>query len=253
MSKFLILKALPALLSTAYAMKFPNKRHNIFRRFYEKIKLLFRMIFDPVGDLQQNIQILQYEFNTIRDNAACSPGQKVCLYVVEKSDHNGAILGNNLIYYHLYKIQYFQAQGYLVMPILVNSLETLNEKIGGLPQNKIDLIDVVAHGSANSVGQIFMTHNSCKIDKLAPDAQIILDACSTVVPNSEDIAHSIAQDNNGVEVFACKDPLFFSQPIIRNNIVESVPHGFCIIEPYWMKKIKCDRTQNESSERLNTL
>lgn len=240
MDKFLILRSLPGLIEAAYTFENKNANHNFLQRFYKKFCLFFSIIkntFIKFDDFQRTINTdkLREEFKKIRHQHH-SDSKPICVYVVEGSnDGNGAILGNNLVYYHLYKIKLL-SKHYNVFPSLVSSVEQLNKKLSK-HKAKVNLIDMVAHGNNERVGSILL--ENCKLQNISEDGQMILDACSTA-SEEQSIATKIAQENN-IEVFACEAPLFFSKPHISDSNdhprVEKVSHGFCIYEPYWMKKI----------------
>lgn len=250
-SLFMIARELPTFLSTAYSIKYTDKpTGNILCRTWQVFKRYLSLTWEIISyrpsaeSFKRNIQKLKNDFNII--NVESGIGNKpICIYVVSNQDQNGAILGDHLVYYHHYKIKEFQKH-YDVFAKVTSSYDSIVRYVDQIkktyPNRSIEVVDIVAHGSPDSLD---MPHGMTKYIKeddfkaCANDATIILDACSTGVGDSN-IALEIAKNNRGKTVLAPGAPLFFSKPIFRKvkekTFIDYVVHGFAIFKAYTSKK-----------------
>ena len=102
-------------LTVAYSLRYADMANegNYFTRTFNVVQRIFSLIKELISyrpcyeDFQQNKEKLQRDFTAIHQ--AVEANQKpICIYFVSAHDHNGAILGNQLYYYHHYKIQNLQ-------------------------------------------------------------------------------------------------------------------------------------------------
>lgn len=254
---FMILREMPSYLSTAYSLRYKDIKpeSGIFAPLKGKInryRQLIREVLQMGGSqaiFNRNIERLDADFD--RFNSELNKTKRaICAYFVSSEDTNGAILGNHLYYYHHYKIEKFKKH-FDVSAKVVRSTKEMFDHLNYLkatyPDRPIKVVDIVAHGSPNS---IVINHHSpeghvdsyerVNVDNnqfqaCAPDAAIILDACSTGA-GDKSIAQVIAEKNPGKRVLAPGAPLFFSKPVFttQNRVakVDHVTHGFAIVNAY---------------------
>lgn len=249
---FMMLREIPFYLSTARALRFKadTEGKNIFQQYKTLIKEILGYC-PSQKNFQKNIDRLDKEFSKMTDSVAENT-KPICAYFVSSHDHNGAILGDHLYYYHHYKIHNFEKQ-YAVAAKIIKTpgeefqfLKQLKEKY---PHRPVQLIDVVSHGDPDQIciprgNGKFYTCADVKKDEFkdcAKDACIILDACSTG-EGARSIAEKIAKMNPGKTVIAPGTELFFSKPIIceKNGkpFVQDVVHGLAIADAFSAKKFK---------------
>lgn len=254
---FMILRELPSFLSTAYSLRYKDVKPKAkmlprligtISRYTQLINEILHVriskeLFDRNAQrLDADFDELNYELNKTK--------RPICAYFVSSEDSNGAILGDRLYYYHHYKINKFKEHFDITAKVVRSTKEVfehLNKLKAAYPDRPIKVVDIVAHGSSDSIwvnyyssdGMVndFKKQNVGDNDFAAcgPDAAIILDACSTG-RGVNSIAEVIAEKNPGKRVFAPGVSLFFSKPIFGKNdegsFVKHVTHGFAIINAY---------------------
>ena len=258
-SLLMIERELPGYLSTARSLKFAtDPSHNIFQRIASVVSQTFQtakelLAYRPrLTDFAKNIQKLDGDFAKINERIK-ENNKPICAYFVSCYDSNGAILGDQLYYYHHYKIKGFE-EHYAVAPKVVRSTSDMYAFLSQLkneyPNREIKVVDVVAHGSQSTIciptnpdspeeHLDFTKIKANEFSACAKDAVIILDACSTA-QDSNNIARTIAKQNPGKTVLAPGRSLYFSKPAIKQSAegprVDHVTHGFAILNAYSNKK-----------------
>lgn len=260
---FMIPRELPSYLSTAYSLRFKNIKpeHGFFARMKGKISR-YQQLIKEINQMQgtqaifdRNIRRLDTDFEKLNKELDKTK-RAVCAYFVSSKDHNGAILGDHLYYYHHYKINKFKKHFDVSAKVVRNTKEMfdhLKHLKATYPNRPIKVIDIVAHGDPKS---IVIDHvNSDKtiecyepkhigkneFSTYAPGADLIFDACSTGI-GTDSIAEVIAKNNPGIKVFAPGSTLFFSKPIFKtkgnNTTVSDVTHGFALVNAYTSRKFQ---------------
>lgn len=249
-------RELPGYLKVAYSLRYANEPNmgNCVIQICRVVQRIFSLVKELIyyrpfyADFQRNKEKLNNYFATI--NQTIAQNQKtLCVYFVSAHDHNGAILGNHLYYYHHYKIQNLQKY-FAVTAKLVASQQEMKDFMRSIkrqyPKREIKFVDVVSHGSKSSLsihapGASEIPAEQIREDLFsdsAPDATILLDACMTGL-GDRNIADEIARKTPGRTVLAPGPSMYFSKPIIRtrNNIprVVSAVHGFAIFNAYRCK------------------
>ena len=252
---FMIPIELPSYLSTAYALRFKevDNQGNFIQRIVQVVRQTWQLIHELLNfkpnllTFRHNAEKLETDFQSLNEKVKDS-NKPICAYFVSSTDHNGSILGNHLYYYHHYKIRKFERH-YAVVAKVVKTTEEMFQFLHQVKEEykdrPIKVVDIVAHGDNKSISITKETHTGrCysnvhvqenEFRDCAPDAAIILDACS-VGQGNKSIAETIAQKNPGKKVFAPGTSLFFSKPIIyekdRQPSLEHVVHGFAIVRAY---------------------
>ncbi|MEI8366602.1 MAG: hypothetical protein WCF65_09330, partial [Parachlamydiaceae bacterium] len=204
---------------------------------------------------ERNVQRLDADFDRLNSELDKTK-RAICAYFVSSEDVNGAILGDHLYYYHNYKIDKFRNH-YDVSAKVVRSTKEMFDHLNHLkvtyPDRPIKVVDIVAHGSPEC---ILINYHSPEetveayqrqhvgdneFSACAPDAAIILDACSTGI-GSGSIAQVIAEKNPGKKVFAPGASLFFSKPIFskqgNTTTITHVTHGFAVVNAYTSREFQ---------------
>ncbi len=246
-SFLMIPRELPNYLQVAYSHRYANEPNEgcclsrvstVAQRIFSLVKELLFYHSTKRG-FQVTREKLQKEFAKINRTVANNQ-MPLCIYFVSEHDETGGILGHQIYYYHMYKIQNLQ-QHYAVAPKLVGSQEEMIDFQRTLrtqyPGREIKLIDAVSHGfkSAWSIqspdGPSPIKPEELRADLFedcAPDATILLDACYTGLGN-RNIADEIARKTPGRTVLAPGTSMVFSKPIIRVEAgapkVVAVVHG----------------------------
>jgi len=264
-SLLMIPRELPSYLKVAYSFRYENKPNegNYFIRIYHVAKRIFSLIKELIyyrpsyGDFQNNREKLTTDFKKIRDKISENT-KPICVYFVSAYDSNGAILGNQLYYYHHYKIRNLQKH-FAVAPKIVASQDEMKNFITHIkekyPDRSIQFVDSVSHGSksalciqrpGSSISEA-ITYENLRDDlfeDIAPDATILLDACMTGL-GDKNIADEIARKTPGRTVLAPGPSMYFSKPVIskKGNIprVISAVHGFAIFNTYTCKSFCYDK------------
>lgn len=254
-SLLLIPRELPSYLKVAYSLRYANEPHenNHLTRVYHVAKKVFSLINEILlyrpsfFDFAKNREKLQKDFREIT-NTLTQNTKPICIYFVSANDHNGAILGNHLYYYHHYKIQNLQKH-FSVAPKLVSSqdeMKSFMKEIKELyPEKKIEFVDVVSHGSKSGIlidpqGKLLTpeTIREDLFEDVSPKGTILIDACMTGL-GDRNIADEIARRTPGRTILAPSSSMFFSKPIIRykNHLLKviSAVHGFTILRAYTCK------------------
>lgn len=252
----MIPRELPSYLKAAYSLRYADKPNNgncilrACRAAQRALSLIIELIFyrPSYAAFQRNREKLQKDFADL--NQAVADNQKpICVYFVSARDHNGAILGNQLYYYHHYKIRNLQKE-FAVAPQLVSSQDEIKAFMQSVrqrhPDRAIQFVDVVSHGgqsylSIHRPGESEITVEELREDLFsdcAPNATILLDACKTGL-GDENIANEIARKTPGRTVLAPGRSLYFSKPVSRVSdriprVVAAV-HGFAIFNAYTCK------------------
>ncbi|MCP5507775.1 MAG: hypothetical protein H7A37_05700 [Chlamydiales bacterium] len=252
----MIPRELPSYLKVAYSLRYANEQNtgNFLARITTVAQRIFALIKELIyyrptlGDFDTNRKKLKEDFEVI--NQTVSKNQKpLCVYFVSAQDHNGAILGNQLYYYHHYKIQGLQKH-FAVAPKLVSSQDEMKTFMTSIRQQhkgrEIKFVDVVSHGSKSSLGIDTLNKSSINAKRLrddlfsdcAPDATILLDACFTGL-GDKNIADEIARKTPGRKILAPGPSMYFSKPVVRvrknQPQVVSAVHGFAIFNAYVCK------------------
>lgn len=259
---FMIVRELPSYLSTAYSLRFKDIKpeSGIFAQMKGKIgrykELVQEVLYMRASQaiFARNVQRLDADFDRLNIELDKTK-RAICAYFVSSKDSNGAILGDHLYYYHHYKIDKFRKH-FDVSAKLVRSTKEMFEHLNYLkatyPDRPIKVVDIVAHGSPESI--VIKHHSEEKVGTFerqhvgdgefsacASDAAIILDACSTGA-GSNSIAQLIAEKNPGKKVFAPGAPLFFSKPVFKKlgqtTIVDHVTHGFAVVNAYTSREFQ---------------
>jgi hypothetical protein len=265
-SLFMMEREMPSYLSTAHSIRYPSeseqssiaKTWNTIQSYFSLIKEL--ITYRPrASDFKTNILKLNADFQKINQKIAQND-KPICAYFVSTSDHNGAILGDQLYYYHHYKIQNFE-QHYAVAPKMVTTQAEIKDFLRGLkeryPNRQIKVVDIVSHGyksilgvspsASNPKGNVDPSNLQERLfEHCAEDATIILDACSTGEGN-HNIADEIARSNPKKTVLAPGHSLYFSKPVISTENgspkIDHVVHGFALVNAYSFKKFRHDATK----------
>jgi|GEM_PF-3054670 len=260
----MIPRELPSYLKVAYSLRYADEPNigNCLTRITHIVQRTFALITELIyyrpssDDFQTNREKLQRDFELI--NQRVSENQKpLCVYFVSSHDHNGAILGNQLYYYHHYKVEGLQKH-FAVAPKLVSSqaemkafMTSVRERYAG---REIKFVDVVAHGGKSSLvihapGQPSITAKRLRDDLFsdcAPDAVILLDACNAGL-GDRNIADEIARKTPGRKILAPGPSMYFSKPVIRvrgnEPRVVSAVHGFAIFNAYECKSFSHAETR----------
>jgi hypothetical protein len=257
-SVFMIVRELPSFLSVAYSLKYKDleSSRNIFKRIQQVVNRFFQLVREISTNkvisttFSRNIYRLEKDFSVINERLR-KGNRPICAYFVSSNDHNGAIIGDNLYYYHHYKIQKFQKH-FDVQAKIVRCKDEMFQQLHQLklqhPDREIKVVDIVSHGDVdmldinNREDDSVLTIPDIQPDEFkdcAKDAVIILDACSTG-EGKNSIAENIARNNPGKTVIAPKVPLFFSKPVFKKReqtvFVDHVVHGFAIFNAYTSRK-----------------
>jgi hypothetical protein len=268
----MIPRELPSHLKVAYSLRYADEPNtgNCLSRIANVVKRTFALIKELINyrpclsDFKINIEKLNRAFEKI--NKTVQGNQKpLCVYFVSSQDHNGAILGDHLYYYHHYKIQGLQKH-FAVAPMVVSSQEEMKNFMTSLrdnyPQREIKFVDVVTHGGKSSLEIHPPRQGSITPDVLredlfsdcASDATILLDACITGL-GDRNIADEIARITPGRTVLAPGPSLYFSKPVIKvtenNPRVVSAVHGFAIFNAYECKSFLYSEKQVTQYPYLN--
>lgn len=263
---FMIPREIPAYLSTAYALRFKDHQpeKGIFSRLFGKIKRYAQLIREFSNMNESNKKTLTQNLNKFRlesdfeklNSELATKKRAICAYFVSALDANGAILGDDVYYYHHYKIGRFEKHFDVSAKVVKTTDEMfkhLNDLKATYPDRPIKVVDIVAHGFSQSIDIESPSEkdeeNFYHISKVgenefnacSADAAIIIDACSTGAGNNS-IAKKIAEKNPGKRIFAPGTLLFFSKPEFsaQNGIakVAHVTHGFAIFNAYTSKEFQ---------------
>ncbi|MBA3815966.1 MAG: hypothetical protein H0X29_05515 [Parachlamydiaceae bacterium] len=266
---FMIPREMPAYFSTAYALRFKDFQieKGVFSRLFGKIKRYKQLIGEVLrmdssqSALKHNIDRLDSDFAKINDKLV-NTKRPLCAYFVSDQDYNGAILGDPVYYYHHYKIGKFEKH-FDVSAKVVRTTEEMFKHLNELkltyPDRPIKVVDIVAHGNHESIDINLpfqqeqglspnqdLSYNKEHVGKnefnaCAPDADIILDACSTGAGDNN-IAKLIAEQNPGKRVYAPGTSLFFSKPVFKTHNgmtkIDHVTHGFAIVNAYTSREFQ---------------
>lgn len=255
-SLLMIPRELPSYLKVAYSLRYADESNtgNCFSRICTIVQRTFALIKELIfyrpsfTDFQDNKKKLQNDFEIINQDVSTNK-KPLCVYFVSSLDHNGAILGNQLYYYHHYKIQGLQKH-FAVAPKLVSSQDEMKDFMTAVRERyvgrEIKFVDVVTHGGKLSLeihapGRLPISPERLKEDLFldcATDATILLDACITGLGDSN-IADAIARKTPGRKILAPGTSMYFSKPIIQvrgsEPRVVSAVHGFAIFKAYECK------------------
>jgi len=256
-SSFLMLpRELPSYLNVAYSLRYAKEPNdgNCIARIFRVVQRVFALIREIITyrpsetSFQTNRKKLQTDFETIEKTLSSECSKSICVYFVSAYDSNGAILGDHLYYYHHYKITSLQ-KDFAVAPKLVASQEEMKTFMRDIkekyPKKQIQFVDIVSHGDNSTLYVCDPNRSSGPITKsnlqenlfedVAPDATILLDACSTGIGKNS-IADEIAKRAPGRTILAPGTGMFFSKPVVsyRGNIpkVVSAVHGFAVFIAY---------------------
>ena len=254
-SLFMLAREMPDYLSTAYKLRFSNitEESGWWDQLCGKLSRYKQLISEVLqmggyqGLFRRNAQRLTTDFATLNREVA-KTNRAICAYFVSSNDTNGAILGNHLVYYHHYKIGNLQKH-FDVSAKVVHSTAEMFAHLRHLketyPTRPIRVVDIVAHGNSQNIIINSETSDSGDYSRdsvqengfrdCAPDAAIILDACSTG-DGRNSIAKEIALKNRGKRVFAPASSLFFSKPSFKSREgiteVDHVTHGLAYVNAY---------------------
>lgn len=255
-SLLLLPRELPSYLRVAYSLRYAGEppEGNQFTRVYHTTKKVFSLIKEILFyrpsfiDFQENREKLQKDFKEITSTLTRNT-KPICIYFVSANDHNGAILGNHLYYYHHYKIQNLQKY-FSVAPKLVSSQDEMKAFMREIkelyPEKEIQFVDIVSHGSKSGLLIHPQYRKLLTPDELRDDlfedvslkGTILLDACITGL-GDRNIADEIARKTPGRTILAPGPSMFFSKPVvqIKNHLpkVVSAVHGFAIFRAYTCK------------------
>lgn len=256
-SFLLIPRELPRYFYVAYSIRYANHENegNYFSRFKNIAHRAFLLIkelwyYRPIQDhFDKNRVRLTTDFD-VMTKALANSQKPICVYFVSNHDHNGAILGDHLYYYHHYKIRGLENH-FAVAPKLVSTQEEMKAFMKEIkvkyPERHIQVVDAVTHGSKSALyihspqKKTPITPELLKDDlfeECAPDATIILDACLTGL-GDKNIADEIARKTPGRTVFAAGPSLYFSKPVITTGAegpkVVGLVHGFAVFNAYSAK------------------
>lgn len=249
---FMMLQEMPAFLSTGYKIRYEKalKEENLLTRIIKVIPRYFQLIkevlsYQPTTEAQQqSLEKITGDFVEISKKVQeCE--KPICAYFVGSDDHNGAITGDHMRYYHRYKIQKLEKHFAVSAKVVENTqqiFEHLKELKDKYPDREIKVVDIVAHGSSDSIGIATKGYDFTAKDAFADcaeDASIILDACS-VGTGRNSIAENIARANPKKSVMAPGKSLYFSKPLFKTTDgqtrVDDVIHGFSLTNAYTSKK-----------------
>jgi hypothetical protein len=260
---FMIPREMPSYLSTAYALRFKDiqPENGAFSRLSGKIsryKQLIGEVLNMRGSqsaFKRNIERLDSDFAKLNGELTRTK-RAICAYFVSAQDYNGAILGDPVYYYHHYKIKKLEKHFDVSAKVVRTTEEMfkhLNDLKAAYPDRPIKLVDIVAHGSPQlidinlpSKDEQEVPYNNNHVGKnefnsCAPDADIILDACSAGFGDNS-IAKLIAEQNPGKRVYAPGASLFFSKPVFKTQNgmtkVDHVTHGFAIVNAYTSREFQ---------------
>lgn len=244
-------RELPTYLETAYSVRYKDERNPgcLFSRILRVIKRTFALIKEMIHSrrdedaFRSNADKLFVDFHAM--NHAPNPaGKPLCIYLVQRGDHNGAILGDTAYYYHHYKIRHLQNHFHVNAQIVFSQdgvKNFINERANAAPETPIRFVDIVSHGNSDCLSIDGFTAAALQDDlfhRCAPDASILLDACLTGA-GEHSIAEAIAAKNPGKTVLAPAAPMFFSKPVIqmkdRQPSVVSAVHGPAFFKAYTCK------------------
>ena len=252
----MIPREIPGYLEVAYSLRYSDVDHeeSCLGRIWQAVQRVFSLIqeiicYQPLSyDFLKNRVRLEKDFGEIVQTVVDNE-KPLCMYFVSAQDHNGAILGDSLYYYHHYKIQNLQKH-FAVAPKVVASQDQMKEFMREIkqqyPQREIKFVDVVCHGRKSSLlirssGQAHITPDQLREDLFedsAPDATILLDACTSGL-GDRNIADEIARKTPGRTILAPAPSMYFSKPIIQTENdtprVVSAVHGFAIFNAYTCK------------------
>jgi hypothetical protein len=259
---FMIPRELPSYLSTAYSMRYKdvpaegNLLYRIGAVVWRCLTLLKELLVHSPSYyvFHETRQKLEQDFALMNQQLAAG-SKPLCAYFVSSRDNNGAILGNQLYYYHHYKIKQLQNH-YDVAAAVVTSIDDLKQKLEQFkalaPQRVVKMVDIVCHGNSKSLdlgsrgyevgleGEV-STVQANDFAACAEDAVIVLDACSTAMGQGS-IAETIAKENKGKTVIAPEGPLYFSKPVfeVEQDGVKlaHLVHGFAIVKAYTAKQFR---------------
>ena len=263
-SLFMMVREMPEFLATAYALRFPDVQEEAGR--FDRLRGKFRRYKVLISGLLRtrrsqrifrlNAERLTEDFDRM-NTAMATTTRAICAYFVSGKDTNGAILGNHLVYYHHYKIAKFQKHFDVSAKVVQNTAEMfahLRWLKETYPTRPIKVVDMVSHGYSNVIAITCEGGEENEYSKevveddqfapCAPDAAIIIDACSTGA-GPESIARKIAQKNPGKRVFAPASLLYFSRPSFRKRdgatTVDHVTHGFAIVNAHTSRQFHFPR------------
>lgn len=102
---------------------------------------------------KRNIKRLDLDFDKL-NNQLTQTKREICAYFVSSKDHNGAILGDHVYYYHHYKIgrleKHFDVSAKVVRTT-EEMFKHLNDLKATYPDRPIKVVDIVAHSSPESI------------------------------------------------------------------------------------------------------
>jgi hypothetical protein len=246
----MIPRELPDYLETAYSLRYadePNEGSGLSRacRVAQRTLTLIKELvcYRPTGrNFLATREKLGRDFRIMADAASRSE-KPLCVYFVSSSDHNGAIVGTPLYYYHHYKIRNLQKY-FAVAPMVVSSQGEMKKFMVSVRRQhagkEIAFVDIVSHGTKSSLEIHAPERPSITIERLrndlfsdcASDATILLDACFTG-EGSGNIAEEIARKTPGRMVLAPGTSMYFSKPEIQireeGPRVISAVHGTTIL------------------------
>lgn len=260
---FMIIRELPSYLSTAYNLRFKNIKpesgiipsmKGIITRCIQLIQEFLNMKMNSTC-FKRNIERLDTDFDLLNKELDKTK-RTICAYFVSSEDSNGAILGDHLYYYHHYKIDQFRKH-FDVSAKVVRTTKEMFEHLNNLkakyPNRSIQVVDIVAHGSPDSIviniqskGRTFQNEDVRENEFSAcdPNATIILDACSTGYGYNS-IAQVIAEKNPGKKVIAPATSLFFSKPLFKiqgsHPVIDNVVHGFAFVNAFTARKFQVSK------------
>lgn len=252
----MIPRELPSYLKVAYSLRYPDKPNvgHCFARNRLVLQRTLALIKEVLRhrptkqDFQTNREKLQRDFEAIKHRISENK-KPLCVYFVSSHDESGAILGNQLYYYHHYKIRKLQKH-FAVAPKLVSSQDEMKNFMTSVKDRyagrQIKFVDIVSHGSKSflsiqAADQPTMSPEHLRDDLFsdcATDATIFLDACNTGL-GDKNIADEIARKTPGRKILAPGPTMFFSKPVIRVQKKEprvvSAVHGRAIFNAYVCK------------------
>lgn len=244
---FMMVREMPEFLATAHALMFPDLQEEEgrfarvvgkTRRYYEILTIKRRRGYA----FRANAGRLSAHFKRINEEMA-TKDRPICAYFVSGKDTNGMILSDIVVAYHHYKINKFQKHFDVSAKVVQNTAEMfahLRWLKETYPDRPIKVVDIVAHGNSDQILIPCEERDTYRLTDVkedefspcAPDADIIIDACSTGT-GRESIAREIAYKNRGKRVFAPATPLYFSRPRFKRGqecvTVDHVTHGFAIV------------------------
>lgn len=271
-SLFMIIRDMPSYLRTAYSLRYEGcknegnlfqKIHTVATRYLQLIKEI-RSYWPSQKSFDNTVKKLDADFTKINSSLR-NEKKPICAYFVSAKDHNGAILGEPVYYYHHHKIKQFQKHYDVAAKVIRNNQE-MHEQLKQLknqfPSREIKVIDIVSHGAPDILdinmpgpaGNVYKIEDvkANEFKNCAEDAVIILDACSCGVGKNS-IAEKIAKNNPGKKVMAPGTALFYSKPVFKKcngeTVVNDVVHGFAIVNAYTSKKFRYELSKEQQSQK----